>query len=129
MKKLLFVGTVMVLSLSLTAASAAQITRTGADFSGSRGSCEFITEGTDLHVKCTRAVGAEGPAFVRYRFLSDVGGTREFADVSADITTWIGDDCFAEWMVKTPLSAARTLRITVPDGSYCHIHSVTWSQP
>jgi len=129
MKKVSFIIMTAVLSLStVTAMAAGPITRNGADFSGSRGSCEFIKEGTDLHVKCTKGVGAEGPAYVRYRFLKDVGGVRNLADVSADITTWIGRDCYAEWMIDAPSTSARTLRITVPDGSYCHIHSVTWFQ-
>ena len=127
-KKSFIAGLTAALMLSTTAASAATITRDGANFSGSRGTCEFQIEGTDLHVKCTKGVGAEGPAYVRYRFLKDVGGVRQPASVSADITTWIGEPCFAEWMISAPYNPARTLRVTVPAGSYCHIHSVTWSQ-
>jgi hypothetical protein len=49
--------------------------------------------------------------------------------IEADIATWIGDDCTVEWMVRRPEDHARTLRVTVPFGSYCDIRSVTWSQP
>lgn len=135
MKKTLFIVTVLALTLATTLAYAATpVTRNGADYSGIRnpGNCEIMPDGagnTALHVKCTTKVGATGEAYVRYRFLKDVGGVRDAANVAADITTWVGDDCFAEWMVKSPHTAARTLRVTVPFGSYCHINSVTWSQP
>jgi len=132
LRPLLFVLTVVALSsASVVAYATNTVTRSGSDYSGIRnpGGCEVMPEhGSDLHVKCTKGVGAYGPAFVRYRFLNDVGGVREDAQVSADVTTWIGDTCFIEWMVPAPRVAARTARITVPEGSYCHIHSVTWSQ-
>jgi len=76
-----------------------------------------------------RLLGSSGPAFVRYRFLKGVGAIRDDAVIDADIATWIGDDCTVEWMVRRPEDHARTLRVTVPFGSYCDIRSVTWSQP
>jgi hypothetical protein len=123
-----------VVAFAATAHAEGTVTRNGSDYSGIRnpGNCEIMPDGaglTSLHVKCTAKVGATGEAYVRYRFLKDVGGVRDAANVAADITTWVGDDCFAEWMVKMPKTAARTLRVTVPFGSYCHINSVTWSQP
>jgi len=137
MRRTMFIVTTVVLSLATTAAFAlGPITRQGVDYSGLRnpGYCEVEPDGpalTDLHVKCTAKAGGSGPdgAYVRYRFLKDVGAVREDAYISADLVTWVGKDCFAEWMVKTPESAARTLRVTVPWGSYCHIRSVSWSQP
>lgn len=129
----LLVGLIVSLFLTVVvvrAYAAAPVTRNGVDYSGLRnpGGCEVLNEGTALHVKCTRKVGATGGAYVRYRFLKDVGGVRDLADISADITTWVGDDCFARWMVPQAKNPARTLRVTVPFGSYCHINSVTWSQ-
>ena len=108
------------------------VTRGGASYSGLRnpGNCEVAVEnGTQLHVKCTAKAGASGPAFVRYRFLKDVGAVRDLATVSADIDTWVGKPCFVEWMIDAPHTSARTARVTVPAGSYCHINSVTWRQP
>jgi hypothetical protein len=135
MKKVLFIITTAALSLATTIAFAAgTVTKDGANYSGVRNpdGCEIMPDGEGmraLHVKCTSKVGADGPAFVRYRFLKDVGGVRDAATISADITTWVGNECFAEWMVKAPKTAARTLRVTVPFGSYCHINSVSWTQP
>jgi len=137
MRRTLFIVITGALVLATTVAMATDlVTRAGVEYSGIRnpGNCEVFADGadlTELHVKCTEAAGGSGPdgAYVRYRFLSGVGGTREPANVSADIATFVGDDCFVEWMVQSPDYPARTLRVTVPWGSYCHIRSVTWSQP
>jgi hypothetical protein len=137
MRRTMFIVITGALVLATTVAMATDIvTRAGVEYSGIRnpGNCEVLADGadlTELHVKCTTKAGGSGPdgAYVRYRFLSDVGGTREPATVSSDIATFVGADCFAEWMVKSPQKPARTLRVTVPWGSYCHIRSVTWSQP
>lgn len=135
MKKLVMLAIVGSMVLSAGIASAAgPVTRTGVEYSGIRnpGNCEIMPDGsglTALHVKCTQKVGATGAAYVRYRFLKDVGGVRDAATVAADVTTFVGEPCFAEWMVRGPKTAARTLRVTIPFGSYCHINSVTWRQP
>ena len=110
MRRTLFIVITGALVLATTVAMATDlVTRPGADYSGIRnpGNCEVFADGadlTELHVKCTEAAGGSGPdgAYVRYRFLSDVGGTREPADVSADIATFVGADCFVEWMVQSP---------------------------
>lgn len=138
MRRILFIITTgaLVLGTTIAYATADPVTRAGVDYSGIRnpGSCEVLADGadlTELHVKCTQQAGGSGPdgAYVRYRFLSDVGAVREAASVSADIATFVGRDCFVEWMVQSPDNPARTLRVTVPWGSYCHIRSVTWYQP
>jgi hypothetical protein len=87
-----------------------------------------MNDNGELHVKCTGRIGASGPAYIRYRFLKDDGGARDYADVSADIVGWIGRPATVQWMIFRPKSPARTLRITVPLGSYVHIKSVTWEQ-
>ena len=105
------------------------VTRSGLDYNGTRnpGNCEILNDGGELHVKCTKKAGANGPAFIRYRFLKDVGGQRAPATVSATIKNWVGQPCVAKWMSDYK-QAARTLRVKVPAGSYCHIVSVSWSQ-
>jgi hypothetical protein len=135
MRKLLFLAIAAVVALSTVTASArgGPVSRVGVNYSGVRNpnGCEIGPDDkhpTELRVKCTSGIGATGPAFVRYRFLRNVGAIRDFATISADIATWIGEDCHAEWMVRHPKKHARTLRITIPFGSYCHIRSVTWSQ-
>ena len=135
MKRLVFAAITLSLSLTTVAALAGgPVTRVGANYSGIRNTdgCQIAPDEqhpTRLDVKCTAGKGASGPAFVRYRFLKGVGAIRDDAVIEADIATWIGDDCTAEWMVRRPKDHARTLRITVPFGSYCDIRSVTWSQP
>lgn len=135
MKRLLFAAITLSLSLTTVVALAGgPVTRVGTNYSGIRNTdgCQIRPDDqhpTWLNVKCTAGIGASGPAFVRYRFLKGVGAIRDDAVIEADIATWIGDDCTAEWMVRRPEDHARTLRITVPFGSYCDIRSVTWSQP
>lgn len=129
----LFIITVAILALGIGASFAfatGPITRKGADASGiaNPGGCEVRSENTavglgELHVKCTKAVGATKAARIRYRFLKDVGGKRGPATVSADIHQIAGKDCTVSW--RGPI---RTLRVVVPFGSYCHIRSVTWYQ-
>ncbi len=80
-------------------------------------------QGTWLHVKCVDSVGATGPAFVRYRFLKDVGAVRAPATVSADLRDPEGC-AIVRWMAPV-----RTLRIEVPYGCYIDIRTVTWQQP
>jgi hypothetical protein len=132
-KKLLFILTTLALTGATTVALAyAPVTRTGSQYSGIRnpGNCTVEIDDkhpTELRADCRDAEG-DG-AYVRFRFLKDVGAIRDAATISADLKTWVGADCFAEWMVKTPKTAARTLRVTVPAGTYCHIRSVGWSQP
>ena len=131
MRKITFALLISALLTTTTAVMAAgPVTRNGADASGSRNrnGCELNAEGTAMHVKCVEGVGASGPAFVRYRFLKDVGGIRDLASITADIGQFRGEPCRAEWMVRQPRTAARTLRVVVPFGSYCHIRSVTWQQ-
>lgn len=130
MKKVALLALVASLAVSTYAWAAGPISRPGIEYSGLRNpnGCEVFNDGGDLHVKCMPRKGATGPAFVRYRFLKDVGGVRDLATVSADITTWIGAPCTVRWMVPAPRTAARTLRVTVPLGSYCHVHSVSWEQ-
>jgi hypothetical protein len=68
-------------------------------------------------------VGATGAAFVRYRFLKDVGGVIGPATVSADLRDAAGCASY-RWM-----GPIRTLRIMVPSGCYIHVRTVTWQQP
>ena len=116
----------LVVAMALPASAAGPVTRNGADYSGVRnpGACEVRTEnGTELHVKCTAGVGATGAAFVRFRFLADVGGVLGPATVSADLRD--AEGCAdVRWMAPI-----RTLRIEVPLGCYIHIRTVTWQQP
>jgi hypothetical protein len=115
----------LVAALALPASAAGPVTRNGADYSGVRnpGACEVMPDKTDLHVKCLDAVGAYGAAFIRYRFLADVGGVLGPATVSADL--WDEHGCASfRWMAPI-----RTLRIEVPLGCYVHVRSVTWQQP
>lgn len=121
-------GLILVLLVSMTSAAfaAGPVTRNGANYDGVRnpGGCEvFPEEGTQLHVKCLGSVGADGAAFVRYRFLKDVGGVIGPATVSAVIRDNAGCSSY-RWM-----GPIRTLRITVPFGCYVHVVSVTWQQP
>jgi hypothetical protein len=120
------------LALALVAAivspafAAGPVTRSGADYSGTRnpGGCEIHPEnGSELHVKCTASVGASGAAFVRFRFLKDVGGVKAPATVSANLRDQAGCASY-RWM-----GPIRTMRITIPFGCYIHIRSVTWQQP
>jgi hypothetical protein len=133
MRKALFIVTTGVLTLGTTIALAvAPVTRSGVNYSGTRnpGNCAIAPDNdhpTWLDVKCTAKAGATGPAFIRWRFLKGVGAVRGTATVSADISTWVGDECLVEWM-SAPEKAARTVRVTIPSGSYCDIRSVTWSQ-
>jgi hypothetical protein len=116
----------LVALLALPASAAGPVTRTGAEYSGLRnpGGCEVFPEnGTELHVKCTSGVGATGPAFVRFRFLRDVGGVLGPATVSADLRDAEGCASY-RWMAPI-----RTMRVDVPFGCYIHIRSVTWQQP
>jgi len=127
-----FIALGLVVVAAVSAMANVGVTRAGASYSGLRnpGNCEVLVENDDaLHVKCTSKAGANGPAYVRYRFLKDVGAVRDLATVSASINTWVGKDCFVEWMIDAPYTSARTARVTVPAGSYCHINSVSWSQP
>ena len=87
------------------------------------GGCEVSPEnGTELHVNCTAGVGATGDAFVRFRFLRDVGGLLGPATVSADPRD--AEGCAFRWMAPI-----RTMRVDVPFGCFIHIRSVTWQQP
>lgn len=135
MKRFTFIAITLALSLTTVIALAeGSQTRLGVNYSGLRNpnGCRIapdVQHPKQLDVKCGQGVGASGPAFVRYRFLSNVGAIQNDATISADISTWVGKDCFAEWMVRRPHKSARTLRITVPYGSYCDIRSVSWSQP
>jgi hypothetical protein len=116
----------LVAAIATPALGAGPITRDGSDYSGLRnpGGCEVFREnGTELHVKCTAAVGATGAAFVRYRFLKDVGGVIGPATVSADLRDAAGCASY-RWM-----GPIRTLRIMVPSGCYIHVRTVTWQQP
>lgn len=132
-KWLLFALTLaLVVVVSVTSAHAnSPITRSGLDYNGIRnpGNCEILNDGGELHVKCTSKVGADGPAFIRYRFTKAAGydGVRAPATVAADVRNFVGEPCVARWMSDFQ-QAARTLRVTVPAGSYCHIVSVSWSQ-
>lgn len=129
MRKLLFVATVAALSLSLTAAwASAGVTRTGIQYSGvAPTSCTVeVDHVTDLSVDCRHS---DTNARIRYRMLRDVGGIRDAATVSADISTWVGADCTISWRVPTAKTPARTVRVVVPLGSYCDIRSITWAQP
>lgn len=127
MRRTAFLVTVFALMSGLLAASAqagTTIRRNGSDYSGVRnpGNCEVAVEnGTELHVKCTQKAGADGPAFVRYRFLTKDGFfPRWSADVYVELRNWVGE-CSYRWMVAGPRQAARTLRVKVPAGAYCHI--------
>jgi hypothetical protein len=114
-----------VTTMALPASAAGPVTRTGAQYSGVRnpGNCEVKTEGNDLHVKCRAGVDASGPAFIRFRFLADVGGVLGPATVSADLRDAAGCATY-RWMAPI-----RTMRVEVPFGCYIHIRSVTWQQP
>jgi hypothetical protein len=135
MKRMAFIALTLGLCLmTVVALAGGSRTRLGVNFSGTRNpqGCYIAPDAQhpkQLDAKCTKSVGASGPAAVRYRFLKNVGGLRKHATISADITTWVGDDCVAEWMVRRFHEHARTLRITIPYGSYCDIRSVSWSQP
>ena len=136
MKKFAFVLMVGVLVLGVGVAYAAvgPITRMGVEYSGAAnpGECDLGADDvhpTELRVDCSPRTGATAGARVRYRFLSNVGAVRDHAVVSADIHQIRGATCTTEWMVPEAKSSARTLRVSVPLGSYCHIRSVTWSQP
>jgi hypothetical protein len=135
MKRCAFVAIMLGLCLTTVVALAAgSHTRLGPDYSGLRNpnGCYIapdLQHPKQLDAKCTEGVGATGEAAVRYRFLKGVGAVREHATISADISTWVGEDCTAEWMVRRPHEHARTLRVTIPFGSYCDIYSVSWSQP
>lgn len=122
---------VLVIMIARAADASSPITRSGLDYNGIRnpGNCEIMNDGGELHVKCTSKVGADGPAFIRYRFTKAAGyeGKRAPATVSATIKDWVGEPCVAKWMSDYK-QAARTLRVTVPAGSYCHVVSVSWSQ-
>jgi hypothetical protein len=116
----------LVATIALPASAAGPVTRTGADYSGIRnpGGCEIFPEnGTELHVKCTGSVGATGNAFVRFRFLADVGAVKGPATVSADLQDPQGCASY-RWM-----GPIRTMRVEVPLGCYIHIRTVTWQQP
>ncbi len=135
MKRFVFVAITVGLCLTnVIAFAAGSQTRLGVNYSGLRNpnGCRIAPDTThpkQLDVKCRPGDGATGPAAVRYRFLKNVGGVREDATISADISTWVGEDCYAEWMVRRAHEHARTLRVTIPYGSYCDIRSVSWSQP
>ena len=135
MKRFAFIAITLGLCLTTVVALAAgSRTRLGVHYSGIRNphGCYIapdVQHHKQLDAKCSQSVGASGPAFVRYRFLKNVGAIRDHATISADISTWVGKDCFAEWMVRRPHKHARTLRVTIPYGSYCDIRSVSWSQP
>lgn len=132
MRRAAFGLLVAILVTSATAAIAAgPITREGSASSGVKNpnGCEVLVhpdKPAELHVKCTQAVGASGPAFVRYRFLKDVGGVRAPATISSDVKTISqhGDCSVTTWQ-----GPVRTLRIRVTLGCYVHIRSVTWQQP
>lgn len=127
-----FIAMGIVVVVAVSAMANVGVTRAGASYSGLRnpGNCEVLVEnGGELHVKCTSKAGANGPAYVRYRFLKDVGAVRDLATVTANIRTWVGEPCYVEWMIDAPYTSARTARVTVPAGSYCHITSVSWRQP
>lgn len=113
---------ILVTVMAWPAIATGPITRPGVEHDGVRnpGECRILPEGTDLHVNCN---GANGDAFIRFRFLSDVGAVRGPATVSAEIQGPAG--CSeVRWMAPV-----RTLRIQVYDECYVHIVSVTWSQP
>ena len=120
---------ILLVGAATTALATGPVTRTGSEYSGvkNRNGCEVLVEkGTELHVKCASTVGSTGPAFVRYRFLRDVGGVRGPATVSSVIKTISkhGNCAVTTW--QGPI---RTLRIRVPLGCYIHVQSVTWQQP
>ncbi len=116
---------VLVTLFSVHAAQAAgPITVNGADANGVRdpGGCVVQPEGTDMHVNCTSSPDS---AFVRFRFLDDVGGVRAPATVSGLLRDQDQASCaIVRWMAPV-----RTLRVEVLPGCYVHIVSVTWSQP
>ena len=129
----LMVG-VLVLGVGVAYAAVGPITRVGVEYSGyaNPGGCVLGADDihpTELQVDCSPRTGATAGARVRYRFLSNVGAIRDHAVVTADIHQIRGAACDTEWMVPEAKTHARTLRVTVPLGSYCHIRSVTWSQP
>lgn len=110
-----------------TAAVGQTIVREGSAYSGiaNPGGCVVLVhedEPSALHVNCNKGDGR--PARIRYRFLRDVGGQFNLADVEVD---WEkrgeGGNAVVRWMVPTP----RTVRVKV--WGYVHINSVTWTQP
>lgn len=120
------IATGVVLATSIAMASGSE-TRLGTEYTGiAPTGCSFEPDHvTDLSVDCRRS---DTNARIRWRMLSDVGGVRDDATVSADIATWVGEPCTVSWR-SAPKRAARTVRVLVPAGSYCDIRSVTWSQP
>lgn len=131
MKKLLFVATVAALSLSLTTAWAnVSVTRLGVEYTRVAPThCSFgpdVQHPTQLSVDCRHS---NTNARIRFRMLKDVGGVRDVATVSANMSTWVGEDCTISWRVPAAMNPARTVRVVVPAGSYCDIRSITWSQP
>ena len=113
---------ILVTGMAWPAMATGPITRLGIEQDGIRnpGGCRIQPEGSDLHVNCKCA---SGNAFIRFRFLRDVGAVRAPATVSAEIRGPAG--CSeVRWM-----GPVRTLRIEVHDECYVHIASVTWSQP
>jgi hypothetical protein len=135
MKRLTFIAiTLGLCGTTVLALAAGSHTRLGVNYSGVRNpnGCYIAPDEQhpkQLDAKCTSGVGASGPAWVRYRFLKGVGAIRKHATIHADIKTWVGEKCTAEWMVRRFHEHARTLRVTIPSGSYCDIYSVSWSQP
>lgn len=135
MKRFTFIAITLGLCLTTIGAFAAgSHTRLGVNYSGVRNpnGCYIapdVEHPKQLDAKCTRVAGASGPAAVRFRFLKGVGAVRKHATIHADISTWFGEDCTVEWMVRRFHERARTLRVNIPFGSYCDIRSVSWSQP
>jgi hypothetical protein len=125
--------TALVVFIGAGTAQAASDSRKGVNFSGIRnpGGCLIrpdLQHPTWLEVKCSSGVGATGKAFVRYRFLRNVGAIQASAVVRADMSTWHGKPAHIEWMVRKRHVPARTARITIPFGTYVDIRSVSWSQ-
>ena len=124
MKKSIAMAVLVTLFAVSAAQAAGPITRNGADADGNRnpGGCVVQPEGTDMHVNCTTSSDS---AFVRFRFLDDVGGVRAPATVSLLLRDQDQETCaIVRWMAPV-----RTLRVEVLAGCYVHIVSVTWSQP
>jgi hypothetical protein len=118
----------LVALIALPASATGPVTRLGMEYSGIRnpGGCEVGQDDvhpTELRVQCTGGVGASGQAFVRFRFLADVGAVLGPATVSADLRDPEGCASY-RWMAPI-----RTMRIDVPFGCYIHVRSVTWQQP
>jgi hypothetical protein len=135
MKKFIVIAITLGLCLTtMIALATGSRTRVGVNYSGirNRHGCLItpdVQHPKQLDVNCKPGYGASGKAAVRYRFLNNVGAIQDDATISADIVTWVGKDCFAEWMVRRAHESARTLRVTIPYGSKCGIRSVSWSQP